>query len=452
MLMKSLSVPGLWGNFRTKVVARRFVRDVSVLMAANCVKAALNFVQSILVARWLGPELYGVAALVMVYPGIMHTFFDARSSEASVKYMTQFHAAGEARKVLTMCKLGYVLDLIIASLSFLAVSVTASWAAQQIVGRPDAVGLIVISAAAFLPGALVGSSSAVLTMLGRFPLVAWIEVIIMSIRVGLVLGLVFTGWQVTGIVWGNVLATTASGLIYGIIAWVLVSRTWGASPLTASLRNLRGCRREIVRFLAYNELSALVGIIPKQLDLVLLGYFRNPLEVGYYKLARNLASLVTYLVGPLQKVAYPKLIRMLGANDTLLLRKKVRSLALHVGAPLGLTVLASVLIVPFVLVRAVGDIYAPAILAAQLLIAGSAVWLTFFWLRPLYMAQGNIRQWLKCNSVVAGLSLVAFLTIIPVWGYVGLSALQVGIQIFGHGMALTPLLRSVDVGHANQSF
>ena len=78
MLMKSLSVPGLWENFRTKVVARRFVRDVSVLMAANCVKAALNFVQGILVARWLGPELYGVAALVMVYPGIMHTFFDAR--------------------------------------------------------------------------------------------------------------------------------------------------------------------------------------------------------------------------------------------------------------------------------------------------------------------------------------------------------------------------------------
>ncbi|MFZ8853885.1 MAG: lipopolysaccharide biosynthesis protein, partial [Armatimonadota bacterium] len=77
---------------------RPFVRHVGVLTVANGVGAVLSFVQGILVARWLGPELYGVAALVMSIPSLVYTFFDARSAEASVKFLSEFDARGERER------------------------------------------------------------------------------------------------------------------------------------------------------------------------------------------------------------------------------------------------------------------------------------------------------------------------------------------------------------------
>src|SRR5712692_4268608 len=129
MTVQALSLPALWGTFRTQVIGRKFARDVGILTVANFVGAALSFVQGILVARWLGPELYGVAALVMSYPNVVYTFFDARSIEASVKFLSEFHGRNEREHVLAICKLGYAVDFAIASMSVLVVVISAPWAA-----------------------------------------------------------------------------------------------------------------------------------------------------------------------------------------------------------------------------------------------------------------------------------------------------------------------------------
>src|SRR5712692_6415227 len=407
MTVQALSLPALWGTFRTQVIGRKFARDVGILTVANFVGAALSFVQGILVARWLGPELYGVAALVMSYPLLVYTFFDARSPEASVKYLSEFHVRNERDRALAMCKLGYMVDSAIASLTFLVVLITAPWAAQSVAHRPEAVGLIMIYAAAFVPNALIGTSCAALMTLGRFVLIAWVDVLANFLRVTLVLGLVLTDWQVPGIVWGNAIATMATGLLYGIIARVLIRRAWGVSPLQGAWSTLKGRRREIFSFLAYNDLNALLGMIPKQLDVALLGYFRNPMEVGYYRLAKNLAGAVSYAVRPLQLVIYPDLVRLWGSGDQQIFHQKVRRLLLQLGLPLGLAVLAGTQFVPFVLPSLVGHAYRPAMVATQLLLVGWAIWLAFFWVRPAYFSMGHVRLW----SIAIGIYTVGFVAL-----------------------------------------
>ena len=249
---KALSLPALWGAFRTKIVARKFVQNVGVLTIANFVGAALNFVQGILVARWLGPELYGVVALVMTYPNLVHGFFDARSVTASVKYLGEYHALGQRDRALAMCKLGYAVDLAVACLTFLVLVLTAHFAARSIVHDPAVAGLMVLYGAALIPRALVGTSNAILATLGHFPFIASIEIVTTVIRTVLIVGLVLAGWQVAGVVWANAIAATAMGLLYGVFAWVLVRRAWGGSVLRGSLKALKGRRREIFSFLAYN--------------------------------------------------------------------------------------------------------------------------------------------------------------------------------------------------------
>jgi len=425
MTAQALSLPALWATFRTRVIERKFVRDLGVLTVANGIGAALSLVQGILVARWLGPELYGVAALVMSYPNLVYTFFDARSSEASVKFLSEFHTRGERERAWAMCQLGYMVDFAIAALAFVVVLLSAPWAARTIAHHPEMVGLIIVYTIAFIPRALAGTSYATLATLGRFPLIAWIDVLTTFLRVVLVLALVSTGWQVRGVVWGNAIPTAATGLLYGTFAWVLTYRAWGAFPRQRSWQVLRGRRREILAFLAYNELSALLGMIPKQLDVVLLGYLRNPTEAGYYKLAKSFAGSVSYIVKPLQAVVYPEIAHLYNIKDPQAIHQKVRRLAFNVGFPLGMAVVLCAIPLPFILPPLVGQTYLPAVTTTQFLLVGWAIWLSFFWLRPAYFSLGHMRVWCLSIGLYAAGFIVLAVPLTLILGHLGMSVATV---------------------------
>ncbi|MGH7767492.1 MAG: lipopolysaccharide biosynthesis protein [Candidatus Binatia bacterium] len=427
------SLTNLWGSFRSAIAARRFVRNVGVLTLANFAGAALSAVQGILVARWLGPELYGVTALVMMYPSLVYAFFDVRSVSASVKYLNEYHARGERDRAVAMCQVGYSVDLAVACLTFLVLVLTARWAARNFVHDPAVAGLMVLYGTAFLPRALIATSNAILIALGRFPLIASIEITTNLLRVVLVIGLVLAGWQVAGVIWANAVAAAVTGLLYGTLAWIFIRRSWGASILQGRLKALKGRRREIFSFLAYNDLTVLVGMIPRQLDVLLLGYFRNPMEVGYYKLAKSIANVSGYLLGPLKSVTYGELTRLWGLGQKRAFSLKVRKVAVWVGLPLGLLTLIGAGFMPFALSLLVGEIYLPAVGAAQLLFIGSALALAFFWQRLVFMAQGHVRQLFALNGSVTVIFGLFYPFVIREWGYMGASVWTLALNIVGTG-------------------
>lgn len=438
--MHELSLRAVCGTFRERIIGRKFVQDVGVLTIANFVSAVLSVIQGLLVARWLGPELYGVTALVMSFPSLVHTFFDARSAEVSVKYLSEFHAWGERERALAICKVGYAVDFVIAFITFLVVLIMAPWAARSIVHRPEMAGFVTLFAAAFIPRSFVGTSYAVLATLGRFPLVAVLDAITTALRVVLVLGLVLLGWQVAGVIWGTAAAIAVMGLVHGIVAHVLIRRTWGASWLSGQWESLRGYRRAMIGFYAFNDLNASLGMISKQLDLVLLGYFRNPTEVGHYKLAKSVAGAVGYIVKPLQSVVYPDLARRWCVGDMQSLWERMRKLAVQVGLPLGFVCLLTTAFIPFIGPILAGETYRPAMVASQLLFIGSAVWLSLFWLRPMYYAQGAVKAWTIINIFIVFMSIIGFFISIPLWGYVGLASWQMFMHLLGHGLATIYLI------------
>jgi O-antigen/teichoic acid export membrane protein len=394
---------------------RPFVRHVSVLTVANGVGAVLSVAQGILVARWLGPELYGVAALVMSVPSLVYTFFDARSAEASVKFLSEFDARGERERALAMCKVGYAVDFTIAMVAFLVILLLSPWAAKSIVKRPETGGLIILYGSAFLPRALTGTSYAVLATLGRFPSIALIDTLTNFLRVGLVLGLVGLGWQVAGVVWGNAIAMAATGLLYGVLAYGLVKSRWGRSWLLADWSYLRGRRREVIRFFAYNDLNALLGMIPKQLDVVLLGYFRGPTEAGYYKLAKSLVGVMGYITGPLQAVVYPRLAQAQAIQSKRAVRAQGWRLTWSVGLPLALSV---VLAIPFasIILIFVGEAYKSSIHLFQLFLVLTGWQTIFFWLRPAYWSVGMLSTFISISTVCTVALLGVWLISIPISG------------------------------------
>jgi O-antigen/teichoic acid export membrane protein len=428
---QALSFTALWQNFRTRVVARKFVQNVGVLTVANLVGAVLNFVQAILVARWLGPELYGVVALVMSYPSLIYTLFDARSVAASMKYLGEYHAKGEADRALAICKFGYLVDFVIAGVTFSVLLFTAHLVAENIIHDPTVASLMIVYGGALMIRALVGTSNAVLATLGRFPVLASIEMATTFLRVALITGFVLAGWQVKGVIWANAVAAVATGLVYGTLAWVLIRRTWGGSIFHGDLKSLNGGWREIFGFLVYTDLTSLVATIPNQLDLLVLGYFRNPTEVGYYKLAKSISVVVRYVTKPLQTVTYPELNRLAVLGHAHAFGQKVRKLLTWIGLPLGVLVLLGTALISFVLPIVVGEAYLPALHATQLLCAGAGVSLAFFWTRPVYLATGQVQQMFLISSSVIVVFALLYPFAVREWGYMGSAIWMLSLQIVG---------------------
>jgi len=160
------------------------------------------------------------------------------------------------------------------------------------------------------------------------------------------------------------------------------------------------------------------------------------LSCGYYRLAKNLGNTVGYLVSPLQSVSYPELARLWGLRARQAIRQKTRKFALHIGVPLGLAVLLAIPLVPFILPTLFGEAYRPAVVASQILLIASAIRITFFWLRPVYMAQGRIRHWILISTAGVTLSVLAYPAMIWRWGYIGLSIWGPIRNLFHHSLAL----------------
>ncbi|MGH7775235.1 MAG: glycosyltransferase [Candidatus Binatia bacterium] len=430
-----LVITEVWDELRGKAGAA-FTRHVAALTIANTFSTALSFAQGIVVARTLGPQLYGVVALVLSYPSLLFSLLDARSWEASVKFLGEFSVKQENGRAVAFCKLGYGVDLGVALLTFILVATTAWWAEEHIVHVEGIGWLMVFYAAAFLPRSLVGTSYAVLATLDRFPALAWVESLTATVRVALVVGLVLSGWGVAGVILGNSISIAFQGIALGIIAYPAIRQAWGLSWVSGSWHELKGRGREIFSFLFYNDFNALLGLIAKQLDVVILGYFRGPTETGYYRLAKSTGALVGNLVGPLQSVTYPRLTHLCGSQRKDEIRQAIRRYAFWIGAPLGVLLLISLPLLPLLISVMVGEQFRPAAFAAQLLLASSAVWLAFFWIRPLFLAEGHVRVWANISILIVVLLSAGFLLVTPRWGFLGMAWWLLVMQVFGHCVAL----------------
>jgi O-antigen/teichoic acid export membrane protein len=289
--------------------------------------------------------------------------------------------------------------------------------------------LIILYGSAFLPRALTGTSYAVLATSGRFPTIALIDTLTNILRVGLVLVLVGLGWQVAGVVWGNAIAMAATGLLYGVLAYGLAKSRWGRSWLLADWSYLRGRRREVIRFLAYNDLNALLGLIPKQLDVVLLGYFHGPTEAGYYKLAKSLAGVMGYITGPLQAVVYPRLAQAQAIQSKRAVRAQGWRLTWSVGLPLALSV---VLAIPFasIILIFTGEAYRSSITLLRLFLILIGWQTLFFWIRPAYWSVGMLSAFISISIVSTLILFLGWLVSIPIFGATGLILVTIFISIF----------------------
>jgi O-antigen/teichoic acid export membrane protein len=417
----------------SRLFRTRFAGDVSRLASFNLLSALISFGQGLLVARWLGPTEYGVAALVMNYPYVLFGLLDARTGSATVRYVARFRHERRADKVLALCKMAYLLDLGIAASTVVVVWFSAEWAESHIVHREGYAFLIVLFAIGLVPRAFTSTSMAVFSVLSRFRVSGWLELSTAILRAVVTLGLVKAGAGVSGVVVGGVMASAFSGVVSAALCHRMLIKEHSRSWITARLPELRTDLKEILRFVAFTDLTELLSVLVKQLDLMMLGYFCGPREAGLYRLAKSFASSIGLAVFPLQSVIYPRMASPASEKvlETILL--SVTDFAKRWGMLALVFMGGSIYWAPILFVYLAGPQYEPMIWAARVLLVCYMFWFLLFWLRPYYYGQGLVGQWTR-GTVIYSLS---FLGLAPPLSYtagalgmaVAVSAVTVGFYL-----------------------
>ena len=358
-------------------------------MAAQGMKFVLNLAGTVVLARLLTPDDYGLFGMVMVVVGFAEMFKDAGLSMATVQKDQISH-----EQISTL----FWLNLMIST--FLGICVMlASPLVARFYGRPELTTVTSALAISFIIGGLIVQHQALLIRHMYFDRIASIQILSQIVSLGVTIVLALLGWGY----WALIGGTITSSLVN--IPLTLFFCPW----VPGCMKKGTGVRK-MLKFGGHLTGFNIMNYFARNMDNILVGKLLGADALGFYAKAYQILMLpINMLSGPLGVVAVPTLSRL--ATDP----QKLHRYYLHilymlslVGAPVAtVSYVASKDIIHILL----GPSWYPVVDVFKLLAIGGLV-------QPLYFTQ----SWLH---VAMGRAERVF-----IWGLIG-SSIIVGSFVIG---------------------
>jgi len=282
--------------------------------AASTIVLALG---SILIARFLGPEGYGVYSLTLAVPAIFISLISLGIDSAAVRFLAKFKSEHEATRSIGFMKTSIVFRLIIAitawSICFLSSDILASY----LLNRPEIGFYIKLSSSLILFQALFNLLYSMSIGLDSYGIGSATKICMSLVKSFLAPLLVFIGLGVAGAVLGHVI-----GFIAATIAGVLAIYLGPYRNLKRALRDCgeyeSGFIENLRLMIGYGMplyLSSLMLLLIDQYRLVLLAHSVSDFEIGNFQAAGNFVTLLAVLSTPIATALFPAFSKLNPAGE-----------------------------------------------------------------------------------------------------------------------------------------
>ncbi|MEM2168103.1 MAG: oligosaccharide flippase family protein [Candidatus Bathyarchaeia archaeon] len=275
-------------------VAEDSVRGGFFLFAGNASQLVVLAIASIVIARLLGPEDYGLYSLSLVVPSILAGLVDFGIGPALIRFLAKFRSEGETWSVASTLKLGFLFKLAAGVLMSLICLLLSDAIATYALNRPG-IGLFIrLTSLLILFSSIVeilGSSFIGLDRMENYAFMANIQAFAKLLISPL---LIILGFSVLGALTGHVVSYFIAGLMGGVIL-IKYYRGLNRSSDGPSLINLKVMMGYGLPLYA----SALLGLLLAQYQALILAFFASNAEIGNFNVASGLSSTVNVLIFPL---------------------------------------------------------------------------------------------------------------------------------------------------------
>jgi O-antigen/teichoic acid export membrane protein len=352
---------------------------------------ALSMLQSILAARLLGIERFGIiSATVIPFVSNVHRLLSFRMSELVVKYMGQYLVQEKNERAAAIVKAAALVEAVTALVGYLVLLALTPLAAEHLAKDSATQPLFILYGLILLSNAFFETSTGVLQAARLFNKIALVNLFQSLITAGLILYAYLTQGGMLGVLMAYLAGKTFAGLAVSVLAARQVTRQLGAGWWRAPLSLLPEWR-ELGRFAISTNLQGTVTLVARDSETLIITFLRSPVEAGYFKIAQAMINLVLMPIEPFIATTYAEISRTISSRKWLQTHRLLKRVSL---ISAGWTVTAGGLmgafgwwLIPFLY----GSEFGPAYPAFLILLAGYGFANIFHWNRPLLLALGRPR-------------------------------------------------------------
>lgn len=421
----------------------KLIRNSSWMVVARGARAAEVVARSIVIARSLGVDLFAQYAVIsaFVYPFV--SLFTPNLFAVLIKYGTDYKERGRLMELVALVKLGYLASSILYVACSLCIVAGSLWLFPNTVGQPGQHFLVIlfgIASAAALYGTL---GKSLLVLFDRFKVNTFVDLIIASTNVVLVVVvcLLFPG-NLGAVVWVVAGTMLYSPLVSNIAAWweVRYELSGGAEGRIALLRpNFR----ELFKFSFGDSIARSIENATKSLDVLILSAFAGPAAVSIYDIARKLANIFFLMKDTITLAAFPQVASMIGAKQYKTLRGVLASVYKKLLVP-ALVVLVLIVVFDDWVLSLWGSSFAEPGGIVVLTMSRSLVPLLCFWVTPLVLSLGLIRLRLMSVIISSTISFSLAFFLVTRWEGEGVAAAMLIGALLNHAIMIGFSLRRIN--------
>lgn len=360
----------------SRVLWRRAVTAVLVYTAT-----VLGVLGTIIAARALGPDRFGLLALALAACSFAQVLLDTTVEEAVVKYGYRYATAEDWGRLRRVFRIGVGVKWAGAATASFALLAFAPFAERLF----DADSLLVpmlLAAAIPVVQAPEGMAGAVLMVRGRYDLRAAFMAFSTGLRlVGLGFGAQF---GVSEAVAGYVSAQALSSAAIGVVG-LLAARRYPQAAAAPLGGDAEGFRRFVVRSAAGTGLvSTRAAVAP-----LALGIVATPAQVGYFRAAHAPLTGFAALSAPVRLIMLSDQTRDVEAGRTEDVWGSLRRYMAGALLVSAVAVPAGWLLAPTLVPLVLGDDYRDAIVPVQVLLLAAGLQLILGWTKSFPVSIGR---------------------------------------------------------------
>lgn len=286
-------------------VAKAMAKGSLYLFIGSAAGTVIMTLASILIARFLGPEQYGVYSLTLVIPGLLTAFTDLGTNSALSKFLPRMRQDKRDDEIRGLIRSGLYFNAIISSLLFIPLFLFPGMFAQALLNRGDIDLYVRISSFLIITQALSATSTNIFVGLDKTKYNAVTSIAQASVKFVLAVLLVVS-FGIFGAISGHVLSYVI-GAILAIFFCLKVYTIHKGSNLN------RGMSLNLRPMLSYGlplYSSTLLTVVLTRYQQVVLAWYASNVEIGNYMVAVNFATFITILTGPINTMLLPSFSKL----------------------------------------------------------------------------------------------------------------------------------------------
>lgn len=369
---------------------KNLFKNIVWLFGGGTASSVFTTLETIVLARMLGLENFGLFSLVVAYVRLLNRFFDFRVWETAVKYVGDYWERGEGDKACSMIKFSYIVDISSGILAFFISILLAKFANDLFIRSSEGFAFIVIYSISLLISTANTTSEAILRVFDKFKNIAFINSFQSFIRLSFVLISLVAGYGVKGVLFAYVATSIFGFVLRQLVVWKLLIdnnlNRWTSAKLVLIKEKLK----EISYFMLNTNLIGTLKMANEgHLAILVLGYFAGKEASGLYKVARAVVKVMYRFSGPVNQAIYPNLVRLYNQKS---LEKFVSLITYSLKTLMKFTVpVATICIVftGFIINIFFGEQYLPATNAMRVIVLAVVIAQLTFWVGPALLAIGK---------------------------------------------------------------